>query len=417
MSDSIPSYRKKTIRINGRRHVYAAVTLPDPAGSRRDHLLGKYGTAESKAEYARIIGEWEANGRRLQTAKAADLTIAELIERYWPVVEETYRLPDGTPTTEVSEYRLTLRAVNHRYGNTPAAQFGALALKAVRQLMIEGYSHAKHNNQPALARGVINKRIARIKHMFKWAVSNELVPPSVYHGLQSVEGLRRGRSTARETDPVKPVPRAIVEQTLPILRPTVADMVRLQLETGMRSGELVIMRAIDIDMTGPVWLYRPGRHKTEHHGHTRTVAIGPRGQQIVRKYLTTETHAVLFSPARDMEARKQEMRNRRKTKVQPSQLDRSKPRAQRKPGSVYTPTAYAHSIRNAIKRHNDKAKPEDQIPHWHPHQLRHTRAAEVRRAAGLDAARAALGHRSPVITEHYAELDTAAAVEVMAKIG
>jgi hypothetical protein len=33
------------------------------------------------------------------------------------------------------------------------------------------------------------------------------------------------------------------------MRPTLADMVRLQLETGMRPGELCVMRAVDIDMT------------------------------------------------------------------------------------------------------------------------------------------------------------------------
>jgi hypothetical protein len=42
---------------------------------------------------------------------------------------------------------------------------------------------------------------------------------------------------------------------------------------------------------------------------------------------------------------------------------------------------------------------------------------ELKREAGLDVARAVLGHRSPVLTEHYATLDTVKAVEVMAKLG
>ena len=39
------------------------------------------------------------------------------------------------------------------------------------------------------------------------------------------------------------------------------------------------------------------------------------------------------------------------------------------------------------------------LPAWHPHQLRHTKATEIRREAGLDAARVVLGHRSQQITE------------------
>lgn len=57
------------------------------------------------------------------------------------------------------------------------------------------------------------------------------------------------------------------------------------------------------------------------------------------------------------------------------------------------------------------------MPHWHPHQLRHNKATEIRREAGLDAARVVLGHRSPQITETYAEIDVNKAAEVMARLG
>jgi hypothetical protein len=65
----------------------------------------------------------------------------------------------------------------------------------------------------------------------------------------------------------------------------------------------------------------------------------------------------------------------------------------------------------------DEAEAKVFVPHWHPHQLRHTKATEIRREAGLDAARAVLGHRSPKVTEVYAEIDVNKAAEVMAKLG
>jgi hypothetical protein len=46
----------------------AIVTLSDGIGGRRDVLLGRYGTAESRVEYARVIAEWEVSGRRLALA-------------------------------------------------------------------------------------------------------------------------------------------------------------------------------------------------------------------------------------------------------------------------------------------------------------------------------------------------------------
>jgi integrase len=57
------------------------------------------------------------------------------------------------------------------------------------------------------------------------------------------------------------------------------------------------------------------------------------------------------------------------------------------------------------------------VPHWHPHQLRHNAATTLRREFSLDVARVVLGHRSPQITELYAELDVSRAAEVMEKLG
>jgi integrase len=66
---------------------------------------------------------------------------------------------------------------------------------------------------------------------------------------------------------------------------------------------------------------------------------------------------------------------------------------------------------------NEELKRWRKAHHWHPHQLRHTAATKIRREFGLDLARVILGHRSPQITELYAELDFGRAAEVMARLG
>jgi integrase len=409
----VPSYRLH------RQSGQAVVTLTDAiTGQRKDFLLGKHNTADSREEYKRVVLDWEARGRRLPQIEAtADLMLAELIARYWKHVEEYYRHADGRPTGEVQAMRYALRPLNHLHGKMFVSGFGPSSLKAVRELMVTGYEHPKYGPQPPLCRTRINAQVKRIRRMFKWAIENDLAPPSVHQALCAMAPLKRGRTQAKESEPVKPVARAIVEDTLPMLRPLLADMVRLQLETGMRPGELVVMRACDIDMTGKVWLYRPTAHKTEHHGHERIIPIGPKGQEIIRCHLSVDLQAFLFSPRKLMEGRANALRAARKTKVQPSQKCRKKRRPKKKPGERYTPQSYGQAIAQAIKRHN-RDKPEaERIPHWHPHQLRHQRALELKREAGLDVARAVLGHRSPAITEHYATLDTAKAAAVMEKLG
>jgi integrase len=416
----IPSYRLH------KQSGQAVVTLPDGLGGRRDVLLGKYGTPESRAEYARVLAEWEAAGRRLArpAGAAADLTVNELILRFWPHAEQHYRYPDGTPTNELNDFRLSLRPLRQLYGHTPAKDFGPLALKAVQQALADGSwlteeekkDRAKRGWPVGCCRGVVNQRVGRIRRLFRWGVENELVPPSVLQGLQAVRGLLKGRSAAREREPVKPVPEAFVEAILPHLLPPVAAMVRLQLYTGMRPGEVAIIRGLDLDMTGKVWLYRPGsdqgphgKHKTAWRGHGKVIAIGPKAQEILKPWLRLNTTEYLFQPREAMAAFRAEQRRHRKSKVQPSQLDRRRRKPKKVFGDCYTVGAYATAIRRACVKAG--------VPHWHPHQLRHTKATEIRREAGLDAARAVLGHRSPAVTEVYAEVDARKAAEVMERLG
>lgn len=117
--------------------------------------------------------------------------------------------------------------------------------------------------------------------------------------------------------------------------------------------------------------------------------------------------AYLFSP-RDAEAeRHAEQRRNRKTPLRSSQRAR-RPR-KRILRDHYTKNTYARAIRRACERAG--------VPHWHPHQLRHTFATRVRREHGLEVARVLLGHRTVAVSQHYAEQDHALATQIVKKIG
>jgi integrase len=391
---TIPAYRLH------KQSGQAVVTLSDGLGRRRDVLLGPYATPESRAEYACVITEWEANGRRLPPpVSRCDLSVNELVLLFLGHAEGHYRHADGSPTSEVADFKLSLRPLRELYGLTRAADFGPLALKALRERLVEG----------GLSRGVINQRIGRIKRMFRWAVENELVSPSVYHALQAVQALKRGRSGARETEPVSPVVDEYVEAVLPHLTRPLRGLVLLQRLTGMRPGEAAQMRACDLDMTGQVWLYRPARHKAAWRNRGRVIAIGPKAQRVIREYLKPDPDAYLFSPKDGREEWFAAKRAARKTKVQPSQACRRKAHPKRRPGELYTRTAYASAVARACGRAG--------VPAWHPNQLRHSHATEVRRRYGLEAAQVALGHSKADVTQVYAERDLSLAGRVATEIG
>ena len=418
----------------------AVVSLPLGNGKYRDVLLGAFDTEESQREYTRVIDEWLAHGGQVLACRdspgAADLTINELVLAYWPAVEEYYRHADGTPTQEVENVRLALRRLRQRYGHTEVRSFDSLALEALREAMI----------RDGLCRGRINKDVGRIKRLFKWATAKKLVSLAVCQGLLTVGGLRAGRSGARETEPVRPIADAMVEATLPHLTPPVRAMVQLQRCTGMRPGEVVVMRGCDIDKQGPTWTYRPGsdrgpngRHKTAWRGHARAVLIGPRGQEVLRPWHRADPQEYLFRPKDGRAAYNAERRKRWKSKVTPGQAQRQPKRNPKKaPRARYTVITYdqavaagcrkAHCLSCAACHRREGENRCDWLARvaqceglttfrWHPNQLRHSAATDIRREAGLDAARAVLGHRSPRITEVYAEIDLAKAAQVMEKLG
>ena len=253
----------------------------------RDHYLGPYGTKASRLEYDRLITEWLAAGRPTASDIAShDLTISEICHRYWQFAKQHYR-KNGKGTSEQDNIRYALRPLRQLYGRTSVKDFGPLGLKALQSKMIE----------EGLSRGVINSRIGKVKRMFRWAVSEELAPASLVHSLDTVMGLQKGRTKARESDPIEPVDDQTVDQTLPYLPSTVADMVRLQRLTGARPQDVCNLRPCDLDRSGDVWLYCPEHHKTEHHRKTRVVCIGPRAQEILLPYLLRDAEAYCFSPS------------------------------------------------------------------------------------------------------------------------
>lgn len=97
---------------------------------------------------------------------------------------------------------------------------------------------------------------------------------------------------------MRPVADETIKATLAFLPPIIADMVRLQRITGMRSDNLVLLRPCDIDRSEKVWVYEPQRHKTQHHKKKLFILVGPQGRTILEPYLLNRSpSAYCFSPA------------------------------------------------------------------------------------------------------------------------
>jgi hypothetical protein len=111
-------------------------------------------------------------------------------------------------------------------------------------------------------------------------------------------------------------------------------------------------------------MYIPERHKTEHMGKERQIHIGPKAQEIIRKFLKPELSAHLFTPKDAETIRNQKRRAGRQTPMTPSQAKRRpKKRPHRPKGEQYTVASYRRSIQRACERADDLAhKQAPKIP-------------------------------------------------------
>lgn len=131
----LPSYRQhKPIG-------YAVVTF-----SGRDVYLGPHGTRLSRENYDRVVGEWLAGGRAApQAAASPRVTVADLVN--------AFRKSGEIPNSHAHTYKVVMSVVVRLYRRTPVNEFGPVALKVVRQAMVDlKWKRRNVNNRVHLVR-------------------------------------------------------------------------------------------------------------------------------------------------------------------------------------------------------------------------------------------------------------------------
>lgn len=323
----------------------------------RHRLPGLYGSVESRDAYRLFVERHVHADKPISIPRPKpdpqQITVWEVATRFLRHAKTHYR--------GAGEYDNCKHAVAQlkQFAILPASEFGPLRLKAVQQAMIDGGASVNY----------INAQCGRIRRCFRWAASEELVPASLWHGLQSVAGLRAGRTAAVVHPKRKPVPWKHVEPVMAELSPTVAAMVWLQWFTSVRSKSICNATPAQFQRRkgAALWYWRP-QHKTEHRGVELVVPIGPQCQKILLPFLDRRPDEPLFSPQEAGSSKRY--------------------------GKRYTRFSYRQAIRRAQERAG--------VPLWSPHQLRHARATQVREAYGVEGAQAILGHETLAASQIYA---------------
>jgi integrase len=323
----------------------------------RDFYLGKYGSPESLARYHSLLAIYAETGtlpdempvHQAETAVTVLNLIAEFRHRVLPRYESNL----GT------KYRIgrVLGVLEERFGSEAVDNFGPRKLELVRDELLSFGN----------CRRYVNDQIRDVLNLFRFGVARELVDAKVLTALSALDSLKRGEAPDR--DKRSGVPLLVVEDTLPHLDAVVAKMVRLQLATAARPSEVFGMKPRMIEQVGNVWIYRPEKHKTQHHGKSKLIPIAGVAREILQSSMPGVPDEYCF-------------------------LTRKK--------TPWDKDSYRRHITRTCEKHG--------IEKWTPYQLRHTALQAVRDAAGAEAAQALAGHSRLDTTEIYAKASLERAV-------
>lgn len=356
----------------------------------RKIYLGKDYT-QAAQKFAEALARHE-NGDPVGKPTSQDsITVVEASAQYIDYAKRHY----AAGTEEPRKIRLAMQRLGALYGREALANLSPRKLKTFQSHLVQ---------QGELSRSTINETVQYVRRFLRWAVSEELIPASVYEAARCVEPLRMGRTTARETDPIKPGPLADVEAVKAVVASPVRALIDLQILTASRPGELLGLRPQDIDATGDIWTARLPRHKNAWRGHDRILLFGPKAQAVLRPFLLRGEDEFLFSPKEAVQERKANA----KTPRRPDQPESAR-QTSRRVGMVYNKDSY----RRAIQRGCEQAG----VPKWAPNQLRHNAATLIRQSYGLEAAGAILGHAELETSQIYAEKNKGLAREIISQIG
>lgn len=333
-----------------------------------------------QAKYHAAVAESLSGGTAPAGEEVADLTVADLIARFWVNAKRT-RGPQ-----DLKNFQTALRALKHLYGDMHIEQFSPMRLAAVRDYMarlpvVRTFTFRKGNGPTRTrevstgqtwTRGYVNSQLARIKQVFEWGDSIELTGELNVSKLSSVPALVAGEKmedgfVPREGRTVRPVAERDVFAVLPYVSREVAALIELQWLTGMRSTEACTMRVADIDMTPNalgVWRYTPVKHKSQKLGFDRVVPLGRRAKEIVGNFLTGDPSAYLFRPGEAEAARLAAMTSRARVDMPASVIDG---KGYRCPHCKTFRSAYAGWVRDHVQREHadtDLSKAIDAALRW-----------------------------------------------------
>lgn len=186
-----------------------------------------------------------------------------------------------TYTTTVQAYFNTLIKTGRLllpFSEMPADQVSCNTLLELREYMIR---------MNAGGRKLINERISKIKSIFKYARTHNMISRETYIDISAIQSLAEDDARIEHPEPIHVPSTKDVEAVIDAACPTMRTLLILASTTAIRSQNVCNIRWDQIDESREesdgVWLYNPPVHKTSKVMDL-TVVIGKRAMTALKNF-------------------------------------------------------------------------------------------------------------------------------------
>lgn len=399
-------------------------------GIKRVHSLGRWNSQEALTEYARLQYEvCSGNYSALPDVSSQDLTLENIY------LEFLEKIKPKKGTSDYGRARICIRYAMEAVPDLPIAQ---LSLKTITKIKAHlcaiapetrteqrgVYKSGKNKGQPKIettkkpwSRNYLNKILAKWKEIIHYGINQGYISPELWGAIKDFPLVKENDVASPPSLPPRgAISDRVIDYTLSILPPLVSDFVRILRGSCARPSELCKMQIKDLTfLESGIILYAPPRHKNSHRKQPRYIAFSPSESAIIKRRVKGKSpDNYVFSPRDLMQERFDKLRQKRKTKIQPSQQKRESARKNTRLENYkeyFTTGSIGRSLKKAIENHNRRAPESEQIPHWTLYQVRHAAFTYNSAHYGIEQAAKIAGHSTPDMARVYDHSAQLAAIQ------
>lgn len=213
----------------------------------------EYQSPESIAEFDHWFEKMDVFNNPFVGNPEITYSVKEIADRWHDFHAQFF----GGNRQDESFHRMVVRLLEDHF-NLPANNYRSSMLLALRDQLQQDAEVQQNRN-----RDWINRHINAVKKLFEWSAARDFVDKSVVASLNTIENLRAKQSpNLRGAEQREAADVNDVEKAIAFANPTIATMLILQAETGMRPKELREMTWDDITKSdADLYVYRPKLHK------------------------------------------------------------------------------------------------------------------------------------------------------------